>query len=302
MLNSFGDLTQFHSVACREYTLPREDEAPQPKELIQGNTKIGPGLWAETIVTPGLEFLMDQIILWSIQTTTTEIPEDLPEEQALQLKVEDFACRSKAKAKPQRRESTSSSTRTILTGERTWTDIEPQECSLSDYSVSNNWFIFFVMVEYLEKMMERLNSGEFKIIFRIILCSQHWSDEKWKSSMARGGGNKKRYQYCTDASGEILYLRALRADSGRSLIDPTLQDNVILLDGFFQYIYHVGCAINFRSIINSGLILGGHNLSNRQTVFFHVCGSHGQKSQGSWCDRLECTTSCTVLAQRMEET
>ena len=33
----------------------------------------------------------------------TEIPEDLPEEQALQLKVKDFACRSKAKAKPKRR-------------------------------------------------------------------------------------------------------------------------------------------------------------------------------------------------------
>ena len=34
----------------------------------------------------------------------TKIPEDLPEEQALQLKVKDFAYRSKAKAKPQRRE------------------------------------------------------------------------------------------------------------------------------------------------------------------------------------------------------
>ena len=34
----------------------------------------------------------------------TEVPEDLPEEQSLQLKVKDFACRSKAKAKPQRRE------------------------------------------------------------------------------------------------------------------------------------------------------------------------------------------------------
>ena len=31
----------------------------------------------------------------------TEFPEDLPEEQALQLKVKDFACRPKAKAKPQ---------------------------------------------------------------------------------------------------------------------------------------------------------------------------------------------------------
>ena len=39
-------------------------------------------------------------------------------------------------------------------------------------------------------------------------------------------------------------------------------------DGFFKYIYHIGCAINVHSIINSGLIPGGQNLSNRQTVFF----------------------------------
>ena len=37
---------------------------------------------------------------------------------------------------------------------------------------------------------------------------------------------------------------------------------------FFQYIYHVGSAIKLHSIINSGLIPGGQNLSNRQTVFF----------------------------------
>ena len=96
----------------------------------------------------------------------------------------------------------------------------------------------------------------------------HWSDEKWKSSMAGGGGNKKRYQYCTDSSGVILYLRALQGHSGRSLTDPTLQDNVVIPSNFFQYIYHVGCAINLHSIINSGLIPGGQSLSNRQTVFF----------------------------------
>ena len=42
MTNDTGDLTQFNTVACREYTLPREDEASQPKGWIQGNTKIGP--------------------------------------------------------------------------------------------------------------------------------------------------------------------------------------------------------------------------------------------------------------------
>ena len=39
-------------------------------------------------------------------------------------------------------------------------------------------------------------------------------------------------------------------------------------EDFFKYIYHVGCAINLHSIINTGLIPGGQNLSNRQTVFF----------------------------------
>ena len=38
--------------------------------------------------------------------------------------------------------------------------------------------------------------------------------------------------------------------------------------GFFQHIYHIGCAFNLHSIINSGLIPGGQNSSKRQTVFF----------------------------------
>ena len=36
-----GSLTQFLSVACREYTLPRDDPASQPKGWIQGNMRIG---------------------------------------------------------------------------------------------------------------------------------------------------------------------------------------------------------------------------------------------------------------------
>ena len=57
--------------------------------------------------------------------------------------------------------------------------------------------------------------------------SQHWSDELWKRKMAGDGGNKKRFQYCTDSSRqEILYLRALQGHSGRNPIDPSLKDNV----------------------------------------------------------------------------
>ena len=83
-----------------------------------------------------------------------------------------------------------------------------------------------------------------------------------------GGRNKKRFQYCTDSSGTILYLRALQGHPGRVPIDPSLQDNVLIPNIFFEYIYHVGCAINLHSIINSGLIPGGQTLSSRQTVLF----------------------------------
>ena len=81
--------------------------------------------------------------------------------------------------------------------------------------------------------------------------SQHWSHELSKSKMAGGGGNKKIFQYCTDSSGqEILYLRALQGHSGRNPIDPTLQENVLIPNNLFEYIYHIGCAVSLHSITN----------------------------------------------------
>ena len=35
MTEDTGDFTQFHAVACREYTLPRNDGSSQPKGWIQ---------------------------------------------------------------------------------------------------------------------------------------------------------------------------------------------------------------------------------------------------------------------------
>ena len=87
--------------------------------------------------------------------------------------------------------------------------------------------------------------------------SIHWSHGRWEACLAAGGGDKKRYQYCAGSSGVILYLRALQGHSGRSLMHPTLQDNVVIQSNLFQYIYHVGCAFNLHPTINSGLILGG---------------------------------------------
>ena len=86
--------------------------------------------------------------------------------------------------------------------------------------------------------------------------------------MAAGGGSKRRYQYCSDYLGSIIYLRALQGHSGDSLIDLVLQDHVLIGPGVFPYIYHVGSNFNISSILSNGLIPGGQNLSTRQYVFF----------------------------------
>ena len=170
---------------------------------------------------------------------------------ALKTNALAFAGRTKAKAKPQRRTLASSSTRTLPIGERKWIDVEPEDYSPVDYPVSKQLSTllrhghlpreddgaidFWRIKEYLQNNLVR---------------SQHWSDEKWKSTMAKGGG-------------EIVYLRAFQGHSGRNLIDLSLQDNVLIPNDFFEYIYHIGWAINLHSIVNSGLIPGGQILSKR---------------------------------------
>ena len=66
----------------------------------------------------------------------TEVPEDQPEEQALQLDVKDFSYRSKEKAKPQRRELANYLSSIIPMDRRHWIDIEPGKHSFSAYDVS----------------------------------------------------------------------------------------------------------------------------------------------------------------------
>ena len=69
MTKDTGDLTQYNTVACREYTLRREDEASQPKGWIQGNTKIGPVLEVTTSYLHGKHGV--EIRIWSLNRDNT---------------------------------------------------------------------------------------------------------------------------------------------------------------------------------------------------------------------------------------
>ena len=54
MTKDTAECSQFKdAVACREYTLPRDDETSEPKGWIRGNTKIGPVLEVATCCLHG---------------------------------------------------------------------------------------------------------------------------------------------------------------------------------------------------------------------------------------------------------
>ena len=266
-LDSISWLKTLKNSSLRElvvnYTLPRNDESSQPKGWIQGNTRIGPVLEITTSYLYGKHGI--EIRIWSLSNdnsqswvrishgsnkfvidsnyNNTEVPADLPEEQASQLKMKDFPARSKAKAKPQRREPVDLPS-IIPMNESKWIDIEPGESSLSAYEISKK----VIHLLRHSQTVQREEDGAVQFWrMKNYLQNQfpqvpYWSDDRWKICLAAGGGAKRRYQYCTDISGTIVSLRALQGHSGRNLINLSLKDNVVIQRGFFQHIYHIGCA------------------------------------------------------------
>ena len=138
MTKDTADLSHFHAVACREYTLPREEGASQPKGWIQGNTKIGPVLEVTTSYLQGkhgVEIRIGSVnkdnshswvrISHGLNKLVTnlnnnEYDDNEQETSTTKTEVFAFASRSKAKAKPRRPPTTCSSTRTVLIRERIW--------------------------------------------------------------------------------------------------------------------------------------------------------------------------------------
>ena len=106
------------------------------------------------------------------------------EDFALKTYALAFASRSKAKAKPQRRISASSSTKTIPIGERKWIDIEPEDYSPVAYPVSKQ---MSTLLRHGHRPREDDGAIEFwrlkEYLRNDLVQSQHWSDEKWKSTM-----------------------------------------------------------------------------------------------------------------------
>ena len=117
----------------------------------------------------------------------------------------------------------------------------------------------------------------------------HWSIEKWISVLTKGGGQKKIFQYCLNPNypHQFLYVRAMQGHSGSTINHALPEDNVLLPEGFTEYIYHVGNEKELRSIVNHGLFPGGVSLrTGRQAEFFTVVNPmDNQESLGeTLCD------------------
>ena len=218
-----GDFRQFRSVACREYTLPRDDPASQPKGCFQGNMRIGPVLEVTTSFQHfkyGIEIQIKSMnqddshswvrisygtvkyVIDSIEDNT-ENPADPQEEASLQTSTSVVAARSKAKAKPQPREL--AGTTTIPLRERRWIDIEPSKQDLEKYNLSKK--VINLLRHNQTLYREEDGAIEFcKIKFHLRdhhSKIQNWSDDRWKAFLAASGGSKRRYQYCSDNLGTI---------------------------------------------------------------------------------------------------
>ena len=141
--------------------MPRDEKSSDPKGRIRGNAKIGSVLEVTTsylqgkygveiriesvnrdnshswaIISHGLHELVTDLSNKEDDDNEQETSEMQFEEFALKTNVLVFASRSKAKARPRRRTSACSLTRTVPVCERSWTDIEPEDCSPIAYPVS----------------------------------------------------------------------------------------------------------------------------------------------------------------------
>ena len=176
-------------MACREYTLPRDDPASQAKGWIQGNMRIGLVLevttsfqhfkygieiriWSESqdnsqswvrISYGTVKYVVDSF------QDNTEIPADPQEERVPQTSIKVVAARSKAKAKPQPRVLVGTQQPYQDTTEDGLTLSHQSKISIRTISRRKSSIFLDTMKRYRGKTMEQLNFTRENSIFEIII-------------------------------------------------------------------------------------------------------------------------------------
>ena len=227
----------------REYTLPRDDTFSKVKGWIRGNTKIGPVL--EVTVSYhqghyGIEirinpFFGDVSQSWvmignGLNKYVTEMSEEIQADR--NDAIETSARRLAAKARPKQTSLPMSSFPrvTISFPMREWVDVESGEYDQNSFDVAKK------MTRLLKRDPSVLREDDGAVKFKImasmfpseLASSLHLSIRTRPSYLQRGGGPKKRFQYCVAPlhADTISYFRAIQDHSAGKQIDPSSQDNV----------------------------------------------------------------------------
>ena len=125
------EFSQFtDSVACREYTLPRDEDTSEPKGWIRGNTNIGPVLEVTTSYLHGkcgveiriMSVNKDNSHSWvrishglnKLVTDLNNNEQDDKEQETFEMQFEDYALKSNALAFASRSKAESKTTKTYF--------------------------------------------------------------------------------------------------------------------------------------------------------------------------------------------
>ena len=200
-----------------------------------------------------------------------------------------FASRSKAKAKPRRRTSASSSTRTKPIGERTWTEIGPEDYSPIAYHSSSSWSSISRR-RWSDRILEikRLSSEPCWAISTLV-----W----WKVEEHNGKRLKKQKQI------SILYwsIRTRNTLSPSSSRSFRTQSNWSFITGqcinserFLRVHWPHRMCNQFTLHHDFRIDTGRTKFEQKTDGILHVCGSYEQRTQRSWYNWPESTRSCMV--------
>ena len=278
---------------CREYTMPRDEEGTRVRGWIRGNERFGPVLnkkvcnhderySIEVQVQPSFD---DQTVSWVriVNGVDKFVREALPaQEEENKASGKPIV---KARPRPNSTAMATSNFLFLLMKEDGLTLKHRNRSIISVFRVSKA----IIRLLRHDSTVSRGLDGAIHHDDIIEECKKkkfinapQWSIDDWISTLAKGGGEKKRFQYCLNPNSpnQFLYLRAIQGHSGSGVIDPALQDNVLLPEGFTECIYHVGNASELRSIIlkrfDSRRKKGSSKV--RQSVFFTIVKPMGDQN------------------------
>ena len=222
-----------------------------PKGWLQWNTIIGPALEVTTSYVQGkhgVEVRIESVItdnshLWvrishDLNKLVTDLndrkyDDDDHETSETKTEVFAFASRSKTKAKPR---ILSLIFKEYLFLKECGLILNLELNSLSLPSGEKKYTLLFDTENYFERKMERSNSGDWKMIFRIKLNNLNidvmmYGRARWHETEA----TRKDFNTVLFRRDKKLFFSGFfKVNSGRNPIDPSLQDSLLIPHNFFE--------------------------------------------------------------------